>query len=139
MTGHRRAALHFDNLSLAMVKEFPELRERYTKELEWWGDEKPGQHVIYGDIFTPYLVDLLESGRGPNQLKRAFSFLENMLSCEDVKVQEVAVVTVLEYFHGKPKLLDLAKPYFGPLAVSAIHDLDEFSRGQRDWIQKTDQ
>lgn len=128
-----RTTLTYDNLSEALIEEFPELQEKYEQELEWWGPEKPGQHVVYGDIFTPYLVGLLEADRDRARLERAFALLEDLIANSEVKVQEVAVVTVLEYLQGKPNLLSRAEPYVGPLASTAIRDLEGF------WQQKRQQ
>jgi hypothetical protein len=97
--------LRYEDLSSKLVEEFPELRRRYEDEIKWWGSEKPGQHVVYGDIFTPFLVELLESGKDRHRLARAFALIETLLSSEDVKVQEVAVVTVLEYLQSRRNLV----------------------------------
>jgi len=123
--------LSYDELSKTLVEAFPEIQERYEKELDWWGSEKPGQHIVYGDIFTPYLVELLEADRDTERLQRAFELLEELIANNDVRVQEVAVVTVLEYLQGKPSLLSRAEPYMGPLASAAVRDLDEFWEKRR--------
>lgn len=123
--------LTYDGLSRTLIEAFPELRERYEKELDWWGSEKPGQHIVYGDIFTPYLAELLEADRDTERLERAFRLLEELIANNDVRVQEVAVVTVLEYLQGKPCLLRQAEPYMGPLASAAVRDLEEFWEKRR--------
>jgi hypothetical protein len=122
--------LRYEDLSSKLVEEFPELRRRYEDEIKWWGSEKPGQHVVYGDIFTPFLVELLESGKDRHRLARAFALIETLLSSEDVKVQEVAVVTVLEYLQSRRNLVKLAEPYLGSLATSAFRDLTHFWEGK---------
>jgi len=130
MTGGSRRRLSYDDLSSKLIEEFPELRTQYEAELKWWGSEKPGQHIVYGDIFTPFLVELLESGQERHRIERAFALIETMLSSEDVRVQEVAVVTVLEYLQGKKNLLKLAEPFLGSLASSAVRDLGRFWEGK---------
>lgn len=125
--------LSFESLSSKLIEDFPELRDRYDKELEWWRPEKPGQHIVYGDIFTPYLVELLESGSDIRRIRRAFDLIESLIADDDIRVQEVAVVTVLEYLQGRPELLSLAEPYMGPLARQAVRDLSEF------WQRKEEQ
>jgi hypothetical protein len=121
----------YEDISSKLIEKFPELREKYEKELEWWSPDKPGEHIVFGDFFTPYLVELLETGRDSGRLERAFGFLDCMISSDDAKVREVAVVTVLEYLQGKPDLLTLAEPYLGPLATTAVRDLDEFWQQRR--------
>ena len=128
----------WEDMPQVMVDAFPNLRDPYEKLLAWWRDPRtrleddgpnpvPGNHVVYRDIFTPYLVCLLWGPPEDNgQLDAAFDFLEGMCLNEDIRVQEVAVVTVLEYMHGRPKLLALAKRYCGPAALEALRDLDDF-------------
>ena len=123
--------LRYDDLSSKLIEEFPELRARYEDEIKWWGSERPGQHIVYGDIFTPFLLELLQSGKDRHRLERAFALIEALLSSEDVKVQEVAVVTVLEYLQGKQNLLKVAEPFLGSLASSAVRDLEQFWDGRR--------
>jgi hypothetical protein len=131
MTGGSGTRLDFDDLSMRLLQEFPELRPRYEEELNWWGSEKPGQHIVYGDIFTPFLVALLESGKDRHGIERAFALIEALLNSDDVRVQEVAVVTILEYLQGKQDLLKLAEPFLGPLASTAVCDLEQFWEGRR--------
>ena len=115
----------YDEMNDQLVKEFPNLTPRYEQELDWWGDEKPGPHIVYGDLFVPYLAKCLKTGDS-KAAKKAFKHLEMVLKHEDVKVQEVAVVTVLEAIENDEELLALARPFFGPLAAKAIDDLKKF-------------
>lgn len=135
-----------------MVDVFPDLRPPYEELLALWSrgssdGDVPGNHVVYGDIFTHYLVLLLRGQKEKHYLSftispldlvqterrrrtmEGFDFLEGMCLNADIRVQEVAVVTVLEYIHGRPKLLALAKRYCGPAAREALRDLDDFWHG----------
>ena len=138
MASKAAVEMTWEDMAQVLVGTFPDLRESYEKLLAWWRDpqyaeddddpdDAPGNHVVYGDIFTPYLVRLL---RGPReecgQLDMAFDFLEGMCLNKDNRVQEVAVVTVLEYIYGRAKLLALAKPHFGPSSLIALRHLDVF-------------
>lgn len=125
MTRHQSTKFTYDELNALLVKEFPCLTHKYEQELDWWDDEKPGPHVVYGDQFTPYLVDRLKAG-DKEAAKRAFEHLEMLLSHKDVKVQEVAVVTVLEYLESDHELAALARPFLGPQATGAMNDLKKF-------------
>ena len=73
----------------------------------------------------------MEADRDTERLERAFELLEELIASSDVRVQEVAVVTVLEYLQGKPSLLRRAEPYMGPLASAAVRDLEEFWEKRR--------
>jgi len=125
-----RQTLRYEDLTVKLIGEFPELEQAYQRELEWWGSETPGQHIIYGDLFTPHIVGLLQCGDDPAAIARAFSLLEQMIASDDVRVQEVAVVTVLEGLEGNPTWFRLAKPHLGPLARRAVEELVDFWRGR---------
>lgn len=141
----------WENMHQVMVNMFPELREPYEELLSLWSRRSspydtncvPGNHVVYGDIFTHYLTLLLgekekhylSQFRKRNALdltqrkkliKDGFNFLEGMCLNEDIRIQEVAVVTVLEHMHGNAKLLALAKPHCGRASLAALGELDDF-------------
>lgn len=128
MTDEARGALHYDGLGIRLIEEIPELEKAYRKEIEWWGEEKPGPHVIYGDVLTPHIIRLLESGDNPEAIKRAFGLLEMLIADEDIEVQAVAVVTVLDRLVGNAEWMRLMKPYAGPLATKAVQELTEGSQ-----------
>ena len=123
MTDETKGALRYDDLGARLILEMPELEEPYRRELEWWGEEKPGPHVIYGDVLTPYIIQLLESGDDAEAIKRALGLLETLIADQDVEVQAVAVVTVLDRLVGNAEWTRLMKPYLGPLARRAVQDL----------------
>lgn len=152
MTCKAAVEMAWGNMAEVLVDVFPELRETYAELLALWADPEranddgtcdvPGNHIVYGDIFTPYLVrllggleqDCLPSRSHPLRIGRtgrrkrvqdAFAFLEGMCLNEDVRVQEVAIVTVLEYIHGWG-LSALAKPHYGPALRAAAREVDEY-------------
>ena len=107
-------------LNARLFEVFPELEEPYFKELKYSGEvEEPGPHTVYGELMNPHVRKLLESGDQPAALKRAFDLVEAMCGDEDERVQEVAVVTVLEGLEWKPEWREAMKPYLGPLTKEA--------------------
>lgn len=148
------AEMTWENMSQVLVDVFPELREPYEELLAWWTDPQyidddddgtddvPGNHVVYGDIFTPYLIRLLDGSpeeehylgsacrashidrhEKTRRVNIGFDFLEGMCLNEDTRVQEVAVVTVLEYIYGRPSLLALVRPHLGPVSRKELSQL----------------
>ena len=79
-----------------MIEEIPEFEDAYRKSLDWWGEKTPGPHIVYGDVLTPYIIRVLESGDDPVAISKAFELLEALIADEDVHLQDVAVVAVLE-------------------------------------------
>lgn len=86
----------FANMSDLLVDAIPEIRPEYEKELDRWGDEKPGQYIIYEDIFKPYLIALLEKGNSEEILKRIFAQLEKMALSNDKDVRDLLHIGILE-------------------------------------------
>ena len=116
----------FENMAEKLIEVVPELRCQYESELEWWGDEQPGAHIIFGDVLNPYLICLLESGNQEAILARIFTFLEQLANHEDTRVQEVVAVTVCERLGDDPKCLENARRYMGNKTLSLSHEIEVF-------------
>ena len=69
---------HYDQLSAELGRVVPELRIPVETEKRWWKGETPGQHVVFGNILPPFLIEELQSDDRPELLARAFSFLEEL-------------------------------------------------------------
>ena len=106
--------LAYDDLSEALIRAVPELRMPYEIERKAWRGEKPGQHVMFGNIVPPFLASELQDLRRRDVLKRAFSFFEDMANDPDVLVQEVVQQEVLASLCGQAEWKARAKPYIGP-------------------------
>ena len=153
MASKAAVGMTWEKLPQVMVDVFPDLRDPYEELLALWSERSssddtnitPGNHVVYGDIFCHYLILLLR-GHGeekhylrsrfhPSGLtqkeriertREGFDFLEGMCLNEDIRVQEVAVVTVLEYMSGRSSILALAAPYLGPALRKGLKELQDF-------------
>ena len=94
-------------LNKILVDNFPQLRESYASEVSWQEGDSTGSHVVYGDVFTPYLRECLEQNK-TDEVKKAFAFLERVLEFNDGYAEEVIALSVLEslayLFHDQPKL-----------------------------------
>lgn len=118
----------YANLSQKLIEIVPELWPQYRKELESWGDEVPGPHIIYADVLTPYLMALLKSE--PNSeieevFTRIFAFLETLANHKDVHISEVVGVSVLEPLYGAG-LLERARHYMGPATLQMSREIEEW-------------
>src|SRR5262245_52324196 len=85
----------FENAAEQLIERVPRLAERYKAELEWWGNEKPGAHIVYGDILNPHIEGLLQDGND-QELERVFAFVEELAISEDVRLREIVAVTICE-------------------------------------------
>ena len=138
MASKAAVEMTWENMAQVLIGAFPDLREPYEELLAWWSDPQyaeddhddtdnfPVNHVVYGDIFTPYLIRLLW---GPPEdeeyVDEALEFLEGMCLNKDVRVQEVAVVTVLEYVSGRSLLMALLEPRLGPVLREELDKLED--------------
>lgn len=119
------AAITYDNVSDVLVEHIPELRERYQEELKWWGDQRPGPHVVYGDILNPYIDRLLQSG-DQAKLRQVFEFVEVLAGHQDSRIQELVVVTICEHLGSNADRLSATRRFMGPLTVKHSRDVEQF-------------
>ena len=84
MNGRPHEGLIYETASEKLIEFVPELNEAYRRELDWWGSETPGPHVIYEDILNPYVDRLLESADDA-ALRRVFNFIELLATAEDAR------------------------------------------------------
>jgi hypothetical protein len=111
----------YAEINAALIRALPELKRRYEEESRAWGEEM-GPHVIYGDVLSPYLSQLLTHGEEHESLQRVFSFLEEMLAHPDPEYGEVVRTTIAEDLEGHPDLLARARAFMGPLLADATRD-----------------
>lgn len=116
----------FENMSDKLAELVPSFKLKYIKELEEWGNERPGAHYIYGLLFCPYLEDLLKFRKSEAEIARLFKFIEDLANNKDVKVQEVVCVTILEYFMDNKPLILKAKEYMGDTTLKFLRELYDF-------------
>lgn len=84
-----------------LIDDFPQLKEEVNESLRDF--PQIYLHLIFGDVFNPYLNDLLEEPLANfEKLLKAGKLLEYMLQCDE-KIQEVVVTTVLERLSDEPK------------------------------------
>ena len=66
-------------LNLKLINEFPELKRRYLEETEWQEGDETGSHVVYGDVFTPFIEECINN-REINKLIKICNFIEDLLT-----------------------------------------------------------
>lgn len=106
--------LQKDNLVENLLGLFPELRFKFEEEARnYEEDYSKYLHLVFGDIFNPYLIRVLKEDEISNEMKKAFIFLEDMALSKDEAVINVLVVTVLEYLGDDKRLLSKAREHMG--------------------------
>lgn len=103
-----------------MFAVFPNL------SLEGYEDAIGLPHVVFGDIFCPWVKQLLLSPSRSDienrQVAEAFHFIEQMLESEDDDLENVVLVTILNYlvdYCGRARV----EPWCRPLSKSWLDRL----------------
>lgn len=77
-------------------------------------------HLLFGDVFNPYLLTLLENpSKNECQLIKAGELIETM-SKMDNSIQEVVLTTVLERLSDEPEKLRLFREFTGDATKQLI-------------------
>lgn len=116
--------MNYDCLIDELLKAVPEIKPDYEKEMEWWGEEQPGPHNIFGDVLNPFVRSLLSKQGEEELLVKIFDFFERMAACEDIMVQEVLGCTVLEFIGDDKTLLEKAKKYMGKRTLQMSYEIE---------------
>ena len=77
------------------VKNFPNTHERYNDLVNFTGTEDIGSHVVYCDVFVPYIINQAENNN-EEELIRFFHFIEWLLDSGVDLYEDVAIVTIIE-------------------------------------------
>ena len=87
--------MKYEELYDDFKKLFPEDADFFGKlEQETGADKDDGMHVLFGMIVCPYLIKI--AGEDPQKAQKALDFVEQMQTCGDEKIANVAEVSVLE-------------------------------------------
>jgi len=82
-------------LNRLLVENFAQLKETYIDATSWDDGDDTGAHVVYGDVFNPYVHDCITQNRKA-EVKAVFDFIESILELDDEYAENVIAVTVLE-------------------------------------------
>jgi hypothetical protein len=107
-----------------LLREFPELLPAYEQLLQEEGVEKPGQYVIFEDMFARYIQQLLAAVPGSirdRKLQAIFDFIDRMLA-EGGEVENLGYVGMLEWQSNE--WMQAAKPFMGTNAEAALDKYD---------------
>lgn len=95
-----------------LVNSFPELETKYYEEVNWQEGDETGSHVVYGDVFAPYIEQMVIQ-QNNMELLNIFDFIENILAENDEYFEEVIMFSVLERLMSDKEIFNKCKLYFG--------------------------
>jgi len=111
-------------LNHLLITSYPELKNQYEDEVSWQEGDETGSHVIFGDIFTPYIETILKN-KDNKRVKRAFEFIEQILNINDKYCDEVITFSVLEKLFDEPTNIEFAKQYMGDKTQMICEELKQ--------------
>jgi len=88
--------LSYEAINDLLVEHLPAVRGQYDELRKWWGEEKPGPHVVYGDILNPYIEQTVRDGDAAS-LARIFEFVEILSESSDARVRDVVSATICDF------------------------------------------
>ena len=53
-------------LNLKLIESFPEIKEVYYEETSWQDADDTGSHIVYADIFVPFIKTQIYAGKERN-------------------------------------------------------------------------
>ena len=82
-------------LNKLLLERFPNLKETYQDEVSWQDGDETGSHIVYGDIFTPYIIECFKNQKD-DKIIAIFNYLETILLKQDEYAGEVITFSVIE-------------------------------------------
>ena|ERR1035441_4195072 len=110
------------NLIEQLRATFPEMEQRYQKELQSLAGEPPGIYNIVGFVFKPYLVEELAKGEMNDFLHRAADFMERVCTSGDIEAINVIWLKLFKLLLAQPQSLKLLWPFLGPATKANLED-----------------
>lgn len=109
-------------LNHLLITSYPELTSQYEDEVSWQEGDETGSHVVFGDVFTPYLEKILKD-KDNKKVRRAFEFIEQVLDINDKYCDEVIAFSVLEKLFDNIANVEFAKKYMGKRTQKICEEL----------------
>ncbi len=119
--------MKYDELYKTFKEEIPEGYSFFeVKEKENLIDETDGMHIVFGMVIVPYILHIVQNKKRI-EINKVFSFLENMVICEDVKIKEVLDFTVLEQLADEGHYtLEQCKQYMGKNTLKHCEEVEKY-------------
>lgn len=98
----------------AILRVIPERQSEYDELREMYGDDQPGLYLIFGHVFVPYLLTLLDNVGSDDKLRRLFALVEDLVTQPDEYVQEATAIEICERLVNVSSRREKAFLYAGP-------------------------
>ena len=82
-------------LNLKLIEAFPEIKDAYYEETAWQDGDETGSHVVYADVFVPFIKAQISTGNA-QIIADIFQYIEKLLKLNDEYATEVIALSVVE-------------------------------------------
>lgn len=110
-------------LNRLLLDNFPELENEYHEEVDWQEGDETGSHIVYGDVFAPYIEKIILQ-KNEAEIQRVFVFIEEILSKNEKYSDEVIMFSVLERLLSDKEQYQNCKKYFGKYTEQIIKEIN---------------
>lgn len=114
----------YSNSVDTLLKRFPELEKQIKEEIEFNGEVLP--HIIFGNVFNPYVIELLKENNAKEKLKKIFQFMEELACGKDEKVKELLTLTILARIGDEKDVLKKAYEYMSLSTRKFSDEIEKF-------------
>ena len=108
-------------LNLKLIEFLPEIKEMYEAEVSWQEGDETGSHIVFSDVFVPYVLDNLSNDV---ITKKNFKVIETILELHDDYADEVITLSVLENLFYEQSYIDKIKEYLGVLSKKIFNQFE---------------
>lgn len=112
-------------LNKFMLKSFPGLENAYLAETSWQEGDVTGSHVVYGDVFCPY-IEKMYIEKNDEELNKIFQFIESILSIESLYCDEVIAFSVLEKLYDHLEQIEYMRKFMGDKSLKICAELSKY-------------
>lgn len=109
-------------LNQLLINKFPELEKEYHEEVDWQEGDETGSHVVYGDVFTPYIEKNIIQ-QNDAEIQKVFVFIEEILTRKEKYSDEVIMFSVLERLMLDKEQFQSCKKYWGKHTEKTIKEM----------------
>lgn len=110
-----------------LLKTFAHMQPEFDEDLKVLGSDFPNRsHSVYGQLFNPYIIEVLKNDADANLLQNIFSFVEELASSVNPDDENLVAVTICECLGGEEDILARAREFMGPLTLKLSRDIEIF-------------
>lgn len=113
-------------MNLLLKRNFPNLIDKYNKEVEWQEGDETGSHTVYGDVLAPYLIECVKKNKEPEVVK-ILQFVEQILELNNKYSNEVIAFSILERIEYEYRDSLLLNKNYGKLTLQIINEIRRYN------------